>query len=80
MRIEPIEEKQMSWMLKPLVWMMKRKIGKVRQSISRRGRIGPDITSHDVDLHAVDRGSKVTPPTLKRMVCLRAAQMVGCVF
>lgn len=25
-------------------------------------------------------GSKVTSPTLKRLVCLRAAQMVGCVF
>ena len=24
--------------------------------------------------------SKVTPPALKRMVCLRAAQMIGCVF
>ena len=29
MRIKPLEENQMSWMLKPLTWMMKRQMGKV---------------------------------------------------
>jgi len=29
MRIEPVEESQMSWLLKPLTWMMKRQLGKV---------------------------------------------------
>ena len=27
MRIEPLEENQMSWMLRPLTWMMKRRVG-----------------------------------------------------
>ncbi len=29
MRIEGLEDKQISWMLKPLTWMMKRRFGKV---------------------------------------------------
>jgi alkylhydroperoxidase family enzyme len=79
MRIEPIEEKQMSWMLKPLAWMMKRKIGKVVNPI-KAWAYRPCITlAMSIFMQSVE-ASKVTPPTLKRMVCLRAAQMVGCVF
>jgi len=79
MRIEPIEEKQMSWMLKPLAWMMKRKIGKVVNPI-KAWAYRPGITlAMSIFTQSVE-ASKVTPPTLKRMVCLRAAQMVGCVF
>ena len=79
MRIEPIEEKQMSWMLKPLAWMMKRKIGKVVNPI-KAWAYRPGITlTMSIFMQSIE-ASKVTPPTLKRMVCLRAAQMVGCVF
>ena len=79
MRIEPIEEKQMSWMLRPLTWMMKRKIGKVVNPI-KAWAYRPGITlTMSIFMQSIE-ASKVTPATLKRMVCLRAAQMVGCVF
>ena len=79
MRIEPVEEKQMSWMLKPLTWMMKRKIGKVVNPIKAWAH-RPGITlTMSIFMQSIE-SSKVTPQTLKRMVCLRAAQMVGCVF
>ena len=79
MRIEPIEEKQMSWMLKPLTWMMKRKIGKVVNPIKAWAYQPGIALTMSIFMQSIET-SKVTPPTLKRMVCLRAAQMIGCVF
>jgi hypothetical protein len=79
MRIEPIEEKQMSWMLKPFTWMMKRQTGKVVRPFGAWAyRPGITVTM-GIFMQSIE-SSKVTPPALKRMVCLRAAQMVGCVF
>ena len=54
MRIEPLEENQMSWMLKPLTWMMKRKVGKVLNPF-KAWAYRPGITFADVDVPAVDR-------------------------
>jgi hypothetical protein len=79
MRIEPIEENQMSWMLKPLVWMMKRRMHKVLKPI-KAWAYRPGIAFTMSIFQQSIESSKVTPPTLKRMVCLRAAQMIGCVF
>ena len=79
MRIDPIEEKQMSLMLKPLAWMMKRRVGKVLNPF-KAWAYRPGITiAMSIFMQSIE-GSKVTSPMLKRMVCLRAAQMVGCVF
>ena len=79
MRIEPLEENQMSWMLKPLTWMMKRRMGKVITPF-KAWAYRPGITLWmSIFMQSIE-SSKVTPETLKRMVCLRAAQMVGCVF
>jgi hypothetical protein len=79
MRIEPVEEKQMSWMLKPLTWMLKRNVGRVVNPY-KAWAYRPGITvAMSIFMQSIE-GSKVTPPALKRMVCLRAAQMVGCVF
>jgi hypothetical protein len=79
MRIEPIEENQMSWMLKPLTWMMKRRMHKVLNPF-KAWAYRPGITFTMSIFQQSIESSKVTPPTLKRMVCLRAAQMIGCVF
>jgi hypothetical protein len=79
MRIEPIEENQMSWMLKPLTWMMKRRMHKVLNPF-KAWAYRPGITFTMSIFQQSIENSKVTPPTLKRMVCLRAAQMIGCVF
>ena len=79
MRIEPLEENQMSWMLKPLTWMMKRRVGKVLTPF-KAWAYRPGITIWmSIYMQSID-GSTATPETLKRMVCLRAAQMIGCVF
>jgi hypothetical protein len=79
MRIQPLEENQMSWMLKPLTWMMKRRLGKVVKPFKAFAYRPGIMIGLSIFMQSVD-GSKVTPETLKRMVCLRAAQMVGCVF
>lgn len=79
MRIEPLDENQMSWMVRPLNWMMKRQLGKVVNPM-KAWAYRPGITvAMSIFMQSIE-GSKVTPPALKRMVCLRAAQMVGCVF
>ena len=79
MRIEPLEESQMSWFLKPLTWMMKRQLGKVVNPY-KAWAYRPGITLTMSIFQQSIESSKVTPPALKRMVCLRAAQMIGCVF
>ncbi len=79
MRIEPIEENQMSWMLRPLTWMVKRQLGRVVNPY-KAWAYRPGMTiAMSIFMQSIE-SSKVTPPALKRMVCLRAAQMVGCVF
>jgi hypothetical protein len=79
MRIKPLEEKQFSRLLKPLTWTMKRRLGKVLNPY-KAWAYRPGITiAMSIFMQSIE-GSKVTSPTLKRLVCLRAAQMVGCVF
>ncbi|MGH7838891.1 MAG: hypothetical protein ACREQC_13860, partial [Candidatus Binataceae bacterium] len=75
MRIEPIEENQMSWLLKPLIWMMKRRGGKVLNPY-KAWAYRPGITLATALFMQTIENSKVTLPALKRMVCLRAAQMI----
>jgi hypothetical protein len=79
MRIEPLEENQISWLLKPLTWMMKRRVGKVLNPY-KAWAYRPSITFTMSIFQQSIESSKVTTPALKRMVCLRAAQMIGCVF
>ncbi len=79
MRIEPLEENQMSWMLRPLAWMMKRRVGKVLTPF-KAWAYRPGIAFTMSIFQQSIENSKVTPQALKRMVCLRAAQMIGCVF
>ncbi len=79
MRIEGLEETQMSWMLKPLTWMMKRRVGKVLTPF-KAWAYRPGITFLMSMYQQSIESSKITSPALKRMVCLRAAQMIGCVF
>jgi len=79
MRIEPLEENQISWLLKPLTWMMKRRVGKVLNPY-KAWTYRPGLTFTMSIFQQSIESSKVTAPALKRMVCLRAAQMIGCVF
>jgi hypothetical protein len=79
MRIEGLEDKQMSWQLKPFTWMMKRRFGKVLNPF-KAWAYRPGLTITMAIFTQSVESSKVTDPTLKRLVCLRAAQMIGCVF
>jgi len=79
MRIEGLEDKQISWMLKPLTWMMKRRFGKVLNPY-KAWAYRPGLTIAMAIFTQSVEASKVTDPSLKRLVCLRAAQMIGCVF
>jgi len=79
MRIDGLEENQMSWLLRPLTWMMKWRVGKVLNPF-KAWAYRPGITlAMSIFMQSVE-ASKVTSPTLKRLVCLRAAPMIGCVF
>ncbi|HYL59490.1 MAG TPA: hypothetical protein VEU51_11500 [Candidatus Acidoferrales bacterium] len=79
MRIEPISEDRMSWMMKPMVWLMKRRFGKVLNPF-KAWAYRPGLTlTMSIFTQSVE-SSKLTDPVLKRLVCLRAAQMIGCVF
>jgi len=78
-RIEPLDENKFSWMLKPLAWMMKRQLGKVLNPFKALA-YRPGITvAMSIFMQTVE-ASKVTDPQLKRLLCLRSAQMIGCVF
>jgi alkylhydroperoxidase family enzyme len=79
MRIEALENNQFSWMLKPMAWMMKRQFGKVLNPF-RAWAYHPGLTIAMAIFTQSVEASKVTNPTLKRLVCLRAAQIIGCVF
>lgn len=79
MRIEGLEEKQISWLLKPFTWMMKRQFGKVLNPF-KAWAYRPGLTIAMAIFTQSVEASKVTDPSLKRLVCLRAAQMIGCVF
>jgi alkylhydroperoxidase family enzyme len=79
MRIEGLEDKQISWILRPLTWMMKRRFGKVLNPY-KAWAYRPGLTVAMAIFTQSVEASKVTDPSLKRLVCLRAAQMIGCVF
>jgi alkylhydroperoxidase family enzyme len=66
-------------MLKPFTWMMKRRFGRVLNPI-KAWAYRPGLTLAMAIFTQSVEASKVTDPSLKRMVCLRAAQMIGCVF
>lgn len=79
MRIEGLEESRMSWLLKPILWVMKRRTGKVLNPYKAWAHRPGIAFAMSIFQQSIE-SSKVTPPALKRMVCLRAAQMIGCVF
>ena len=79
MRIEPISEDRVAWMLKPLVWVMKRRFRKMLNPL-KAWAYRPGITLTMSIFTQTVEASKGTDPVLKRLVCLRAAHLIGCVF
>jgi hypothetical protein len=79
MRIQPIDEKRMPLSLKPLTFMMKRQFGKVLkpfQVLAHR----PGLTWMFTLFMTTVESSKGLDAAIKRLVCLRTAQLIGCPF
>jgi alkylhydroperoxidase family enzyme len=79
MRIEGIDRKQASWLMKPIYALMRRQFGKVLTPytvLARRPAIALGLLGTTV---ALESGKAVAPP-LKHLVSLRAAQLIGCPF
>ncbi len=79
MRIQGLENNQVSWMLRPLYGMMKRRYGKVLSPF-KVWAYRPAITLGLAGLvQAVDHSKAIAPRT-KDLASLRAAQLIGCSF
>jgi hypothetical protein len=79
MRVPPIEEKDAPLILRPFFALMRRRLGKlVRPWKAWAYRPGPTLWfgAFMISLES----SKILPEQTKRLVCLRAAQLIGCVF
>jgi hypothetical protein len=78
MRIEGIDPKRASWLMKPIYAVMKRRFGKVLTPytvLAHRPGVALSFLGATVAL----AGGKV-PAATKVMVSLRAAQLIGCPF
>lgn len=79
MRIEGLESRQASWLLKPLYFLLRRRFGKVLTPYKvwahRPGAtIGLTIAMQTIE------AARGLDPKIKRLASLRAAQLIGCLF
>jgi AhpD family alkylhydroperoxidase len=79
MRIQGLENSQVSWMLRPLFGMMKRRFGKVLSPF-KVWAYRPAITLGLAGLVQAVGHSKAIAPRTKELASLRAAQLIGCNF
>jgi AhpD family alkylhydroperoxidase len=79
MRIQGLENNQVSWMLRPLFGMMKRRFGKVLSPF-RVWAYRPAITLGLTGLVQAVEHSKAVAPRTKNLASVRAAQLIGCSF
>jgi alkylhydroperoxidase family enzyme len=79
MRIQAVDEKRIPFSLRPLTYMMKRQFGKVMRPflvLAHR----PALTWMFTLFMTTVESSKGLDVPIKRLVCLRAAQLIGCPF
>jgi AhpD family alkylhydroperoxidase len=79
MRIQGLENNQVSWMLRPLFGLMKRRFGKVLTPF-RVLAYRPAITLGLTGLVQAVEHSKAVAPRIKNLASVRAAQLIGCSF
>jgi len=79
MRIQGLENNQVSWMLRPLFGLMKRRFGKVLSPF-RVWAYRPAITLGLTGLVQAVEHSKAVAPRIKNLASVRAAQLIGCSF
>ncbi|HUA34051.1 MAG TPA: hypothetical protein VMA09_10635 [Candidatus Binataceae bacterium] len=79
MRIQGLEDNQFPFILKPLAATMKRHFGKMLTPYRVWAHL-PGITwFYSLFMNALE-SSKIVDASIKRLVCLRAAQLIGCPF
>ena len=79
MRIAPIDPKLAPWASRPILWIMKRALGRRPTPYAVLARQPAALWSGFLAMLPLE-ASKRVEGRLKRLVSLRAAQMVGCPF
>ena len=79
MRIEPVEEKQIPFYLKPLTSIVKRQYGKILTPLRVWAHLPAITWFYSLFMNSVE-SSKIVDGNIKRLVSLRAAQLIGCRF
>ena len=79
MRIRGLEPREASWSARLLFAIMKRQVGKVLTPLKVQAH-RPGIMWAGTVMTAALEFSKAADKNLKRLVALRTAQIVGCVF
>jgi alkylhydroperoxidase family enzyme len=79
MRIRGLEKREARWTVRWMYALMKRQFGKVLTPFTVMARRPPVAIGFMVANVAIET-SKGVPAPLKRLVCLRAAQLIGCPF
>ena len=79
MRIQGLEKNQVSWMLRPLYGIMRRRFGKVLSPF-KVWAYRPAITLGLAGLAQVVEHSRAVAPRTRNLASIRAAQLIGCSF
>lgn len=79
MRIQGLEKREVSWTIRWMYSAMKRQFGKVLTPFTVMAR-RPPIAFGFMVANIFIEASKAIPNPIKRLVSLRAAQLIGCPF
>ena len=79
MRIRGLEKREVSWKIRWAYGLMKRQFGKPLTPFTVAAR-QPRIAFANLIANIFIEHSTDIPASLKRLVCLRAAQLIGCQF
>ncbi len=79
MRIRGLEKREARWTIRWVYGVMKRQFGKVLTPYTVMA-YRPRIVFGTLVANLCIEFSKGIPDSLKRIVCLRAAQLIGCPF
>jgi hypothetical protein len=79
MRIKGLEKREVSWTIRWMYGAMKRQFGKVLTPFTVMAR-RPPVAFGFMVANIFIEASKGVPAPLKRLVCLRSAQLIGCPF
>lgn len=79
MRIQPLEPKQASWILRPLYWLMRRQFGKVLTPY-QVWAYRPAIVLPVTWLMGAVAYSRGIDGQIKILASIRGAQLIGCPF